>query len=54
MSWHFLKRPANRRARPRRDDPEAVFKNFVRALERLRAPMRGGGPAALAATREKA
>jgi hypothetical protein len=43
-----------RRAASKREDAEAVFKDFVRTLERLRAPARGGGHAAIAATREKA
>lgn len=54
FSFSRMKRRANRRAPPRRDDAEAVFRNFVRALERLRSPPRGGGHAAIAATREKA
>lgn len=48
------KRRAPRRTQPKREDAEAVFKTFVRTLERLRAPARGGGHAAIAATREKA
>ena len=37
-----------------RNEAELVFKTFVRALERLRDAPRSGGPAAIAATREKA
>lgn len=48
------KRRGPRRAPVKREDAEVVFKTFVRTLERLRAPPRGGGHAAIAATREKA
>jgi hypothetical protein len=52
----FPLRLAKRRAarRPPRLQAEIVFKGFVRALERLREEPRGGGPAAIGATREKA
>jgi hypothetical protein len=40
--------------KPPRLEPDIVFKTFVRALQRLREPPRGGGPAAIGATREKA
>jgi hypothetical protein len=51
-SIRFGKRRAQRK--PPRLDAEIVFKNFMRALERLREPPRGGGPAAIGVTREKA
>ncbi|WP_018264294.1 hypothetical protein [Methylosinus sp. LW4] len=47
----FVKRRARK---PPRLEPEVVFKTFVRALQRLREPQRGGGPAAIGATRETA
>ncbi|WP_159730165.1 hypothetical protein [Methylosinus sp. Ce-a6] len=52
LPLRFVKRRAPRR--PPRVEAEIVFKTFVRALERLREAPRGGGPAAIGATREKA
>jgi hypothetical protein len=49
---HLKKRRAPRK--PPRLEAEVVFKTFMRALERLRETPRGGGPAAIGATREKA
>lgn len=50
--FRFVKRRAPRR--PPRLEAELVFKTFVRALGRLREAPCGGGPATIAATREKA
>jgi hypothetical protein len=50
--FRFVKRRAPRR--PSRLEAELVFKTFVRALGRLREAPSGGGPATIAATREKA
>ncbi|WP_156968061.1 hypothetical protein [Methylosinus sp. PW1] len=51
LPFRILKRRAPRK--PPRLAPDIVFKTFVRALQRLREPPRGGGPAAIGATREK-
>lgn len=55
--FDMMFRSATRRRgarKPARLEAESVFKSFVRALERLRGSPRGGGPAAIGATREKA
>ncbi|MBU3887454.1 MULTISPECIES: hypothetical protein [Methylosinus] len=52
LPLRFAKRRAPRK--PPRLEPEIVFKTFVRALQRLREPPHGGGPAAIGAAREKA
>lgn len=52
LPLRFAKRRAPRK--PPRLEPEIVFKTFVRALQRLREPPQGGGPAAIGAAREKA
>jgi hypothetical protein len=47
---------SQKRGRPRRasrEDPTLVFKNFVRALEKLRPAVSGGAHAPAAAVREK-
>jgi hypothetical protein len=57
MSLSALPLPFARRRAPRKPprlEAEIVFKTFMRALERLREAPRGGGPAAIDATREKA